>query len=78
MADEFITVCDAADLALQSNSDESVTENESNADDNLLLSDSDVGDIFDEERSDPDAPSMSVAAQVHVDVNCFRKAMGGY
>ena len=63
MADEIITVSDAADLALQSDSDESLIEYESDADDNLLLSASDVEDISDEDSSDPDAPSTSLAAQ---------------
>jgi len=36
MADEFITVSDAADLALESDSDESLIENESDADDDSL------------------------------------------
>ena len=57
-------MADAADLALQTDSDESLIENKSNADDNLLVSDSDVGDISDKESSDPDAPSMSLAAQI--------------
>ena len=73
MADEFVTVSDAADLALQSDSDESLIGNESDADDNLLLSDSAVGDISDEESSDPDAPSTSLAAQSPRGRRLFKK-----
>ena len=72
MADKFLCVSEAADLALLSDSDESLIENESDGDDDLL-SDNDVGnrsddashgiDISDEESSDPDVLSTSLAAQ---------------
>ena len=72
MADEFLHISKAADLALLSDSDDSLIENESDGDD-LLLLDNDVGnrsddasheiDISNEESSDPDALSTSLAAQ---------------
>ena len=73
MSDKFLRLSEAADLALLSDSDESLIEYESDADDNLLLSGSDVEDesddashgmhVSDEENSNPDVPSMSLAAQ---------------
>ena len=56
MADKFLCVSEAADLALLSDSDESLIENESD--------DASHGiDISDEESSDPDVLSTSLATQ---------------
>ena len=75
MVDKILQVHEAADLALLSDSDESLIENESDAENNFSLSSSgnDVEarsanasngmDISDEEGSDPDAPSTSLSAQ---------------
>ena len=74
MAKRKIKVNEVADLALLSDSDESSIENESDENEYLFSSDSDVEEeesddasdgmaISDEESSDPDAPSTSLAAQ---------------
>ena len=90
MTNEFLCVTEAVDLALQSDSDDSLIENESDGDNHLLLSDNDVEsrsddgidisgiegiewnrylwnrygiDISDEESSDPDVQSTSLATQ---------------
>ena len=75
MTDKTLRAQEAADLALLSDSDESLIENESDTDDNAswILSDSDSDEnndddehrmhISDEEISDSDVPSTSLVAQ---------------
>ena len=75
MTDKTLRAQEAADLALLSDSDESLIENESDNDDNAswILSDSDSDEnndddehrmhISDEEISDSDVPSTSLVAQ---------------
>ena len=62
MANGFLRVNEAAELALISDSDESLLENESDADERLLGNESDAEDI-DESSDTDDAPSTSQAAQ---------------
>ena len=68
MANGLLWVNEAAELAVISDSDESLLENESDADEGLLGNESDAEDIDDmaisDESSDTDdAPSTSQAAQ---------------